>query len=295
MPDQSRWLKLTLHHPPAAAEGVSALLFEAGAGSVWEDQPDETGRQVTRAGFTPQDRPRLAAELPAIIGQLAWAFGTAAEEFEFALNLEDNHDWSEKWKEWLAPILVDQSLALAPTWWPESGLPEAGVVLRLDPGLAFGSGHHATTFLCLKALAGLAPGATRVLDAGSGSGVLALAVAALNPAAAITGVDNDLSTIAVAEGNAAQNDLTGRVDFSGRPVSGLTGTFDLIAANLTLNPLLELAPELARLSAAGARLIISGLLTDQADEAGAAYTALGFQVERQENLGEWAALILKKW
>jgi ribosomal protein L11 methyltransferase len=285
---------LTLRHPPVAAEAVSGLLFEAGAAGLWEDQPDERGRLVIRAGFAPEDRERLAALGPGWINHLAESFGLAPGEFDFSLGLEDGQDWAEKWKEGLKPVLVSPALAVAPTWWPEIGLPEAAVVLRLDPGLAFGSGHHSTTRLCLELLTELAPGAARILDVGFGSGILALAAAALNQAATVVGVDNDPDTLSVAEANAALNGLAGRIDFSDRTLSLLRPPFDLIAANLTLAPLLELAPLLTSLAGPGGGLILSGLLDSQTREAARAYEDLGWALERSPRQEDWAALYLRK-
>ena len=287
------WLKLTLSHPPGANDAVSGLLFEAGAAGLWEDRPDGRGRLVTRAGFAPEDRERLAALGPAMIDRLAEGFGLDRGEFDFELELEEGRDWAEKWKEGLGPVLVSPALAVAPTWWPENDLPAAAVVLRLDPGLAFGSGHHATTWLCLRLLADLAPGAARILDLGFGSGILALAATALNPAAQVFCLDNDPETLAVAEANAAINGLAGRVNFLVGDPAEAEGPFDLTLANLTLAPLLELAPILTALAGPSGRLILSGLLATQAPTAARAYEALGWALEGQFLREEWAALVLR--
>ncbi len=272
----ANWLKVTLHHPSATAEAVGSLLFEAGAQGLWEDLPDARGRLVTRAGFPTADRERLAQFGPELVGRLAEAFEIPSGEFEFHLELEENHDWAEKWKEGLEPIVVSPRLAVAPTWWPEADLPAREIVLRIDPGLAFGSGHHATTFLCLAHLAELAPLAARILDVGAGSGILSLAAAALNPAAEVIGVDNDPETVAVAQDNARDNRLARRVDFSARPLAELAPPFDLIVANITSNPLIELAPAITRLAAEGGRLVLSGLPENEAEEVYRVYQALGW-------------------
>ncbi len=122
-PRSLNWLKATIIHPPAAAEAVSALLFEEGAQGVWEDQPDRRGRQVTRSGFPPDREAGLAAALPLLVARLAEAFAFDPAEFDFSLEIEENHDWAEKWKEGLKPVLIGPGLALAPTWWPEDDLP----------------------------------------------------------------------------------------------------------------------------------------------------------------------------
>ena len=292
--DSLNWLKATIHHPPAASEAAGALLFDEGAKGVWEDLPDERGRAVTRSGFETADRERLETALPEIVARLAEAFNYDGGEFSYDLTLEENHDWAEKWKEGLEPIVVDNRLALAPTWWPEDDLPRADLVLRLDPGLAFGSGHHATTFLCLKFITELAPKARRVLDVGAGSGVLSLAAAALNPTAEVMGVDNDLDTIEVAVDNAAANGLSGRAIFSGQCLDELPGTFDFIVANITLGPLTELAGSISARAADGGRLVLSGLLETQVPEAVEIYERLGWGTHRRLGRDEWAALLLVK-
>ena len=295
MTDQTlNWLKVTINHPPAAAEAVGALLFDEGASGVWDDQPDERGRMVTRAGFAPEAEAELSRVLPGKLARLAEIFEFPAADFEFSLELEEDHDWAERWKEGLKPIVVSPRLAVAPTWWPDDDLPDQRFVLRLDPGLAFGSGHHATTYLCLALLDEFAPQARSILDVGAGSGILSLAAALLNDRAEITGIDNDLETISVALENALANHLEGRINFSGRSLFELTPPFDLIVANITLVPLIELAPPISALAAKDGRLILSGLLTIQADEAAELYATLGWRKVRQLDRDEWSALLLEK-
>ncbi|UQZ89753.1 50S ribosomal protein L11 methyltransferase [Deltaproteobacteria bacterium Smac51] len=289
----SNWLKVSIHHPPDAAEALSALLFEEEASGVWEDLPDRLGRMVTRAGFDVSARPGLEKRLPEMIAAVADSFGLPVSEFEHSLEVEVNHDWAEKWKEGLKPISVSPGLAIAPTWWPEDDQPEAEVVLKVDPGLAFGSGHHATTFLCLTLLSEMAGAAASILDVGAGSGILSMAAAAINPGARVVGVDNDLDTIAVAEENAALNNLPG-LEFSGKDLSELGESFDLIVANITLNPLVGLAPLISARAGDNGRLILSGLLQTQAEEAAAEYGKHGWQLQSRLDRDEWSALVLAR-
>lgn len=288
------WLKVVFHHPPITAEAVSELLFEAGAQGLWEDPPDGRGRLVTLAGFGPDDGQRLDSLLPQVAARLAEAFDLAAGDFEFSLVLEEDHDWAEKWKEGLTPFVAGPRLAVAPTWWPDEDLPDREVVLRIDPGLAFGSGHHATTFMCLTHLSDLAPAARRILDVGAGSGILSLACAALNPGAEIIGVDNDPDTVEVAQDNAAANGLADRVDFSARPLSELTPPFDLIVANITSNPLMELAPAISALAGPGGRLLLSGLPESQAPEVYEVYSQLGWLGGETSRQDGWEARVFSR-
>ncbi len=289
-----QWLQLSVHHPPAAAEAVGEALFELGAQGVWEDAPDSLGRVVSRAGFQLTAETAIKRELPARLAQIAAAFERPERDFHFYLEEREDYDWAEKWKEGLSPIAICPRLAVAPSWWPEEKLPEAEFVLRLDPGLAFGSGHHATTFLSLTLVAELALEARRVLDVGAGSGILALAAAAVNGSALIVGVDNDPDTIDVARENAAANGLAERVKFSDRSLEHLEAGFELICANITLNPLMELAPAITRLAASGARLVLSGLLESQWAEALSVYEPLGWGARRLLGRQEWVALELRQ-
>jgi len=288
------WFKVTIHHPPMAAEAVSALLFDEGASGVWEDQPDAQGRQVTRAGFPQECAGSLENRLPDLIENLALIFESNSDDFKLFMEMEKNHDWAEKWKEGLEPITIGAQLTIAPTWWSKNDLPEAQTVLRIDPGLAFGSGHHASTFMCLKLLCDYAAEAARVLDVGAGSGILSLTAAALNPAAEIYGVDNDPDTIGVAEENAFDNKLGHRIKFSAQDLSSLKAGFDLIMANITLKPLQDLAPQISRLAGDQARLILSGLLETQLAEIRQSYESLGWGLQRRMGRDEWAGLLFVK-
>lgn len=288
------WLKVVFHHPPITAEAVSELLFEAGAQGLWEDPPDGRGRLVTLAGFGPDDGQRLDSLLPEVAARLSEAFDLAADEFEFSLVLEEDHDWAEKWKEGLTPFVAGPRLAVAPTWWPDADLPDREVVLRIDPGLAFGSGHHATTFMCLACLSELASSARRILDVGAGSGILSLACAALNPRAEIIGVDNDPDTVEVARDNAEANGLAERVDFSARPLDQLSPPFDLIVANITSNPLMELAPAISALAGPVARLVLSGLPESQAPEVYEVYQGLGWMGGETSRQDGWEARVFSR-
>jgi ribosomal protein L11 methyltransferase len=169
-------------------------------------------------------------------------------------------------------------------------------ILQIDPGLAFGSGRHASTFLCLRVLSDLADGGfspRRILDLGSGSGILALAAALIFPQAAeIIGLDSDAETLPVARANADLNNLSPRAAFTEGPVSQLSPGFDLILSNITLNPLKELALAITELSAPGAKAVLSGLLEDQEEEAYLAYRSLGWEISARLFQEEWSALLL---
>jgi len=202
-------------------------------------------------------------------------------------------DWGAGWKEHFHPFHVAPRLVIKPSW--EAYEPAEGeAVIEMDPGMAFGTGLHASTRLALGFIEDICAGAPPdcALDVGTGTGILAMA-AALRGASLVIAVDNDPDAVVAAAENLARNDLTGRVGVSGRDLGEIAGTFDLIAANITADVLLPLAPLLVeRLSPCGA-LVLAGLLAgDQAREVRTAYEARGLLCAAERCEGEWASLLL---
>ena len=184
---------------------------------------------------------------------------------------------------------------------PEAGraMPtgQAPVVLRLDPGLAFGTGSHATTRLCLEWLAARNMRSRSVLDYGCGSGVLAIAAKLLG-AEHVVGVDHDPQALTATEANAARNgvcfavehssEFLQREDRSGGVAEGATQRFDIVMANILSGTLVELAPRLSASVAPGGALVLGGVLADQADEVVRAYPDFEFRAPKR--LEEWVLL-----
>ncbi|MDR2300902.1 MAG: 50S ribosomal protein L11 methyltransferase [Deltaproteobacteria bacterium] len=290
------WLQVTAIAPPAAGEAVSAALFTAGAGGVWEDNPDPLGRLVFKAGFDSGQEMRLMAELPEALNVIAQALEISLLDFELTLELKPGEDYSETWKKDLKPITVSDDLVVCPSWWAEPlDAPPSAKVLKLDPGSAFGSGHHPTTFMCLRLLSELVEKGVyfnNLLDLGAGSAILALCAALLLPKAKITAIDNDPETLFAAQKNVGLNNLTARLTPETANLEDLSGQFDLIMANLTRNVLISLSKSLAQKSTIPGRLILSGLLAKQVPDVLKTFGALGFKVETHLGQDEWSALSL---
>ncbi len=183
---------------------------------------------------------------------------------------------------------------------PADTVPPGAVPILLEAGLAFGSGEHATTRLCLLALGRLARGLrrARVLDLGCGSGILGIAAAKLAPCR-VWAADNDPIAVRVAAENARRNGVAGRVrvllsDGLDRPELAGSGRFDLVLANILADPLVELAPELARALSPGGRLVLSGFLERQAPAVAAAYGAQGLLRSARLAAPPWTALVLRR-
>lgn len=200
-------------------------------------------------------------------------------------------DWRDAWKAHFRPRLVGP-FVLVPSW--ESYTPGPGeTILELDPGRAFGTGGHASTRLCLRAL-GRLERCERFLDVGCGSGVLAIACARRWPGARGVGIDIDPEALEVARENAMRNGVVERIELPAVGLEALEGTFDVVLANLTSEVLQELAAGLAARVGPGGLLIASGLLMEEAPRVVAALEAVGLTLSADEDEEEWRALVLER-
>lgn len=289
------WLALTVPTQPRFEQRLSQALEDLGAVAVTlldaEDQP----LYEPRPGETPLwRRITLQALFPGGIDERGVVFGLSALQPGLDLahvqvsRLEDR-DWTRVWMDDFQPMRFGRRLWIVPSGHrlPETAGEDAEE-LRLDPGLAFGTGTHATTAQCLEWLDGQALAGARVLDFGCGSGILAVAAARLG-AACVDAVDNDPQALTATVANAAANGVGDRVralaaeDWTG------TGDCDVVVANILANTLVALAPGLVRALRPGGRIALSGVLPGQEGEVVAAYAALGVGLECGEREG-WLLL-----
>ena len=239
-----------------------------------------TGQAEVRGFFAERAEAQYAADT------LVEALGSSAELEELPVE-----DWSTSWKSHFRPVHRGRVLVVAP-WMDEAKVPTppGAVRVTLEPGLAFGTGDHPTTGLCLEAVdlfLQAHPGAS-VLDVGTGSGILAIAARKLE-AGVTCGTDNDPIALRVARENAQANAVV--FDLRAEPPQGVT--FDLVVANILANTLVELAPRLAPTVAAGGRLVLSGILVAQGDEVEAAYLPFLTARGRTEDTG-WVCAVFDK-
>ena len=196
---------------------------------------------------------------------LASAAGSLAREAPTALRWTvEEQDWVRATQAQFGPISIAPDFHIVPTW---SEPPAAGTVIRLDPGLAFGTGSHPTTRLCLEWLHATLPRGASVLDYGCGSGILGIAAAKLG-ARDVVGTDVDAQALSASRANAHANAV--HVRFAAPDALG-TGRYDVVVANILANPLVLLAPAIAARVATGGALALCGILAPQADEVIASY------------------------
>ncbi len=288
------WIKLALPAADCAVPALERAFEEAGALAVSvEALDDSTPRfaepQYADPGLWPdclvEGLFAADADIDAVLARFAAAgidIGRARREL-FA-----DEDWQARWREQFAPLHFADDLWVVPTWHP---IPAGAThVIRLDPGMAFGTGTHPTTGLCLDWLGGCGLAGKSVLDYGCGSGILALA-ARRHGATRVAGVDIDAQALLVARENAMQNDCA---DLPFLLPSALGAEpYDVLVANILLNPLIALAPEFDARLVPGGRIGLSGLLAVQIDAAMTAYAAR-FKMDPPVVRGEWALLSGRK-
>ncbi len=197
----------------------------------------------------------------------------------------EDRDWERAWMDRFRPMRFGQDLWIVPTGMEAPA--DAGLVLALDPGLAFGTGTHPTTALCLEWIDGRSFSGLRVLDYGCGSGVLGIA-AALKGADEVLCIDNDPQALTATERNAARNGVAERLDCAAPELIRPTG-FDVVLANILAGPLMSLAPTLGSALAPSGHIVLSGILPEQADEVAEAYRAAVGRMYRVEQDG-WVRL-----
>jgi ribosomal protein L11 methyltransferase len=241
---------------------IAVSLADAGDAPVLEPGPGETPLwpRVRLCALFPAsiDPQKAAATLAAVLG-----IPPAAVGIEFV----EDRVWEREWLKDFRPMRFGRRLWVCPAGMRPSGPAEA--ILALDPGLAFGTGTHPTTALCLEWLDGAIRGGERVLDYGCGSGILALAAVKLGAAEAVA-FDIDPQALHATRENAAANGLTARITVA-EFANDAAGRFDIVLANILSGPLIELAPGLAPRARAGGALLLAGMLSRQADEVAQAY------------------------
>jgi ribosomal protein L11 methyltransferase len=286
----AEWQELHFTARKDQIEPLEGWLFARGALSVTlEDEADQPLLEPG-PGETPLwDAVRLTAlfagheDLTPLLGEVPPELCTQAPSV--AVPVADR-EWTRVWEDQFHPLQMGERLWICPSWTPPPD-PDA-VNILLDPGLAFGTGTHPTTAMCLRALDADLPPGKRVVDYGCGSGILGIAAARLG-AAAVLGVDNDPQAMTASRDNARRNEVPDITFPVVLPQDNLVATWQAsanwVVANILAGPLVALAPVLISLMVPGGRLLLAGLLVEQAEaviEAYASEVALSIADQQEE-------------
>lgn len=203
-----------------------------------------------------------------------------------------NQDWSKKWKEHWKPMHASEHVIICPTW-EECTIKKGEILINLDPGSAFGTGTHATTQLCIRAIEKYMEKDSDVADIGTGSGILAITAIKCGAAKAI-GIDNDPLVIEVAVENAKVNHVLEKINFSHATVDEIGETFDFVAANILHNVLAEIMGDLKKLLRPHAHMVLSGILNEKQQVVLDAIEKHSLCVVEKIELENWVAFVVAR-
>jgi ribosomal protein L11 methyltransferase len=303
----NKWLEMSLAIPDHAVDLVSHKMMELGCAGITAAEkalntftvpsPEALANDpVVKAYFEyPASTAELCQAVQSLLTELADIYPELAAVRLECRELAD-HDWASDWQQHFPPIRVGKQLVICPSWidW-ETTADE--VILTLDPGQAFGTGTHATTGLCLEALAELFTSSRppqRILDVGTGSGILAMAAAALG-AKVVVACDIDEDACRIAAENFEQNRLTGQITVTDVPVDSIPGNYDLVLANILAAENIRLAATLYEHLAAKGHLILSGILIEQEQLVINGFAPFPLERLSINHRDEWSCIVYRRY
>ena len=306
------WIEVIVHTTTAGADLVSDRLRDGGAdGTMVEDRADVPDPEKPN-GFWEIIDPHLIDTMPEDVLVHAWYTPDAGLRDRIAaletdlsalkgipemdlgsLRVETVHipeeNWAEEWKKYFKPFRAGSSLVVKPTWEAYDAQP-GDRVIEIDPGMAFGSGTHETTGMCLSLLEKAIHGGERVIDVGTGSGILAIGAALLG-ASEVLATDIDENAVRVAAENIAHNGLSDRVRAEqGDLLEHVDQVCDVCVANIIADVIIGFAQPLRAHIAPGGIFICSGIINEREQDVASALLSAGYTVEEIRHKGEWTAI-----
>jgi ribosomal protein L11 methyltransferase len=305
--ETGKWLKIEISAPPELVEALGNFLTEAGVQGVFQeslapqntagDFPEAADEEVLKAYF-PQDsrsEKRIAA-LQKYMESLSEIFPDL-EKPSFKTEIICDPNWGEQWKKYFKPIRVSKNIIVKPTW--ERYTPDSrDIVIEIDPGMAFGTGQHASTRMCIEAIEDIIMNDRsikewKVLDVGCGTGILGITAAKMGAQDVIC-VDIDRKAVEIAGENAAINNVQASLRTLNKNAAAIDKPRNLIIANLTSNLLSTLRSHLIQLLLPDGYMIISGIIEQDAKKIEKEFSAAPLILHRMITEKEWVCYVLKK-
>lgn len=279
-----KWVEIAVDAAPESQDAASNVLIEEGCAGT----AVESGARVL--GYLPVDD-RLEDRLEAIRERVLRLpeFGLPLGSTDISVRFVHDDGWATAWKRFFKPVRIGR-IVVKPSWEEYAAIP-GDVIIDLDPGMAFGTGYHPTTQMCLAALQELIKGGETVLDVGTGSGILSIAAVKLGAAQAV-GIDIDSVAVEVAEENVKRERLEDRIEIvrADSPLA-FEGVADIAIANIIAKTIIQMAGDLRAKLVLGGKLITSGIIAERADEVRNALLEAGIRTLEVRQDGDWAALI----
>ncbi|HHY72959.1 MAG TPA: 50S ribosomal protein L11 methyltransferase [Bacillus bacterium] len=309
-----KWSEMSIHTTQEAVEAISNILHEAGAGGVAiEDPADLVKVREQKFGeiydLNPADYPEEGVIIKAYL-PVTSSFAEMVESIKAAINnlVEygidlglntikidevNEEDWSTAWKQYYHPIKISERVTIVPTW--EEYEPETSeeIIVELDPGMAFGTGTHPTTVMCIQALEKVMPNGAHVIDVGTGSGVLSIVAAKLG-ASKVDAYDLDEVAVNSAIENVELNKVQQIVTVKqNNLIENINAEADCIVANILAEIILLFVDDAAKKVKKGGLFITSGIINTKQEEVEKALVKAGFEIEEILQMEDWVAIIAR--
>jgi ribosomal protein L11 methyltransferase len=294
-----RYIEVIARVSAADAAATADILSDVTEAGVWVETPFSQSDLESDAQVDVSATHAVHAYIPAdtdragVLLEVRQRLDGLGLEADIEARVVADEDWAESWKEHFHVERYGRRLVVVPSW-REFRSGEGDVVIMLDPGMAFGTGQHETTRMCLEAIERALRGGERVLDIGSGSGILSIAAGKFG-AQSLQAIDIDPVCVRVTQENASANgvDIRAAAGSLGRawPFETELDCFDVILANIIARVIIDMAPEIATmLTPGGGRLIASGIIEKHEGAVVEALEACGLQIESTRGLGEWRCI-----
>ena len=286
------WVKISIETSREAEDALSNLFMEMGSGGAQiEDDNSDPDRIVVSAYFPPDDtigeRVSKITELLKNMREMNINAGTG----RVSIHRLDEKEWTEPWKEFFKPIPIGERILIHPSW-EDAGAPSSrDILIQIDPQMAFGTGRHSTTILCLELLEDVLKGGEKVADIGTGSGILAIAAKKLG-ARQVIAVDIDPKAVPIARENARTNGIHDGIHVvCGGLLNPIRGRYDVIVSNIVSKVIRLMIPDLRYYLNTGGKLILSGILGDEVSEIQNELENNGLAILETRHHEEWAGIL----
>jgi ribosomal protein L11 methyltransferase len=287
-----KWLQVSVSVDPELAEAVADVLSRYAPGGVAIELPREVNIGVVGVvavkAYLAMDANAKRARRQ--IEESLWHLSQISPFPDPVFSIVEEQDWAAAWKEHFYPLRVGESLVIKPTW-REFQAESADLIIELDPGMAFGTGLHPTTRMCLLALEELVKPQMNVLDLGTGSGILSIAAAKLG-AGSVLALDTDPIAVEAARENVQRNGVQGQVVINQGSLDQARGVYDLVVVNILADVIIALTHEgLAERVKLQGTWVAAGIIEPQVVEVEDALNVSGLRVAERKQIEDWVSLI----